>query len=113
MTRTAEAMIEPDGTVRLLTPLAVAEPTRAVVSVVDPAAPPPAIDRPPPQTLEEALQGVKDAKTLEELFAAMDRAAPFETHDPEGYDLQKALEENRKQPWFRPVNLKDWGYEDE
>ncbi len=112
MTRTADAMVEPNGTVRLLTPLAVAEPTRAVVTVVEPAAPPPpAVDRPPPLTLEEALQGIKDAKTLEELFAAATAAAPFETPDPEGYDLQKALEENRKRPWFRPVNLKDWGYD--
>lgn len=111
MIRTVDAMIEPNGTVRLLSPLPVTEPTRAVVTLVEEPAPVSIRDRPQPRTLEEALQGIKDAKTLEELFAAADRAAPFETPDPEGYDLEKALEENRKRPWFRPVNLKDWGYD--
>jgi hypothetical protein len=111
MIRSADAVIEPNGTVRLLSPLCVTEPTRAVVTLVEEAAPAPASERPPPRTLEEALKEIKDAKTLDELFAAADRAAPFEKPDPEGYDLEKALEENRKHPWFRPVNLKDWGYD--
>ena len=111
MIRSVEAVIEPNGTVRLLSPLNVTEPTRAVVTLVEEAAPAPAGERPPPRTLAEALQGIKDAKTLDELFAAATAGAPFETPEPEKYDLQKALEENRKRPWFRPVNLKDWGYD--
>lgn len=112
MNRTVEAVIEPNGTVRLLSPVHVTAPTRAVVTVLEEVAPPPA-DRPPPRNLEEGLQRMKEAKTLEELFAAMDQAAPFEPPDPEGYDLQKAIEENRKAPWFRPLNLKELGYDDE
>lgn len=111
MLRSVDAMIEPNGTVRLLSPLPVTEPTRAVVTLVEEAAPASPVERPPPRTLEEALKEIKDAKTLDELFAAMDRAAPFETPDPEGYDLEKAIQENRKTPWFRPVNLADWGYD--
>ncbi len=49
---------------------------------------------------EEAERRIRDAKSLEELFAAMD-AAPAED---DGYDLLKALDENRKgeRPLFPP-----------
>ena len=111
MNQTAEAIIEPNGTVRLLSPLPVTTPTRATVTVMD--AVPTAHERQLPRTLAEALQRMKDAKTPEELFAAASEAAPFETPDPEGYDLGKALEENRKEPWFRPLDLKALGHDDE
>ncbi len=110
MTRTVEAVIEPNGTVRLLQPIHVTKPTRATLTVTE--EPVEAPSRPAPRTLEEALQLIKDAKTPEELFAAGAAAAPFQT-EPEGYDLEKALEENRKVPFCRPVNLKEWGYDDE
>lgn len=85
MTRTAEAMIEPDGTVRLLTPLAVAEPTRAVVSV--------SVNGPDPRMLE-ALRRIESAKTFDEWRTAAEAGSRL--LEPDGYALVDALETNRR-----------------
>ena len=48
--------------------------------------------RPPTPEEEDFARRIKAAKTLEEMFAVMDTAPP----GPEGYDLCKALNDNRK-----------------
>lgn len=120
MSQTIDAVIEPNGTVRLLQPVHVTKPTRAVLTLTEDVPLPSEEvsssvggERPLPQTLEEAMQRMSDAKSPEELFAAYDEALKFEPPLPKGYDLLKALEENRKVPFCRPADWKAWGYDDE
>jgi predicted DNA-binding antitoxin AbrB/MazE fold protein len=75
------------GVLRPATPLPLAEGETVVVTITRPA-PPPAL------TEEEALRRIREAKTLEELFAAMNASAALEPDD--GYDLCEALNENRR-----------------
>jgi predicted DNA-binding antitoxin AbrB/MazE fold protein len=88
MTQTVTATYT-GGVLRPATPLPLAEGETVQVTIARPAA-----TLPPPQTEEEALQRIRDAKTLAELFAAIN-AAP-EDDLPEGYDFRKALNENRR-----------------
>jgi predicted DNA-binding antitoxin AbrB/MazE fold protein len=87
MSQTVTAVYE-GGVLRPTTPLALAEGETVELTVTQPK--PPA----PPLTEEEALRRIREAKTLEELFAANDAAAQFDPDD--GYDFHEAMNENRR-----------------
>jgi predicted DNA-binding antitoxin AbrB/MazE fold protein len=85
MTQTVTATYT-GGVLRPATPLPLAEGETVQITVTTPA--------PPALTEEEALRRIREAKTLEELFAAMNASAALEPDD--GYDLCEALNENRR-----------------
>ena len=88
MTQTVTATYS-GGVLRPATPLPLAEGETVQVTISRPATP-----LPPPQTIEEAVRRIREAKTLEEMFAAFNESAALEPDD--GYDLRKALNENRR-----------------
>jgi predicted DNA-binding antitoxin AbrB/MazE fold protein len=88
MTQTVTATYT-GGVLRPATPLPLAEGETVQVTISRPAAP-----LPPPQTMEEAVRRIREAKTLEEMFAALNESAGLEPDD--GYDLSEALNENRR-----------------
>ncbi len=74
--------------------------------VFRPTAPPPLADGagvertvtrtpPPGLTAEEAFRRIREAKTWEEMDAACEAAAPFDTPEPPGYDILEALNQTR------------------
>src|SRR5262245_60198930 len=75
-----------NGVLRPAHPLAEGETVEITYAKPAPAAASPAED--------EAVRRIREAKTLEELFAAVDAAAEFTEED--GYDLFQALDENRR-----------------
>lgn len=87
MTQTVTATYS-GGVLRPATPLPLAEGTTVEITVT--SLPPPA----PALTEDEALRRIREAKTLEEMFAAANAAAALEPDD--GYDLRAALNENRR-----------------
>jgi predicted DNA-binding antitoxin AbrB/MazE fold protein len=87
MTRTVTATYT-GGVLRPATPLPLAEGQTVQITVTTPA--PTAA----PVTEEEALRRIREANTLEEMFAALNESASLEPDD--GYDLRKALNENRR-----------------
>lgn len=105
MTQTVTATYS-SGVLRPATPLPLAEGETVQITVTTP------VPVPPPLTEEEAVRRIKEAKTLEELFAAANAAAALEPDD--GYDLCEALNENRRlvrdpRPLFLPENKgKTW-----
>src|SRR4051812_13500341 len=76
------------GVLRPATPLPLAEGETVQITVTTPT--PPVAD----STDDEAIRRIREAKTLEEFFAAV--AAAPEDDLPEGYDFRKALNENRR-----------------
>jgi predicted DNA-binding antitoxin AbrB/MazE fold protein len=96
MTQTVTATYT-GGVLRPATPLPLTEGQTVQITVTTPA--------PPAVAEEEALRRIRQAKTLEEMFAAMNESAALEPDD--GYDLSEALNENRRlagdvRPLFRP-----------
>ncbi len=87
MTQTVTATYS-GGVLRPATPLPLAEGETVQITVTSPPLPAPAL------TEDEAIRRIREAKTLEDLWAAID-AAP-EDDLPEGYDFRKALNENRR-----------------
>ncbi len=89
-----------NGVLRPTQPLPLAE-GESVEITLERATPP----RETSLTEAEASRRIRDAKTLEELFAAADAAAELEPDD--GYDLLQALDDNRERagavrPLFPP-----------
>jgi predicted DNA-binding antitoxin AbrB/MazE fold protein len=87
MTQTVTATYS-GGVLRPATPLPLAEGQTVEITVT--SSPPPA----PAVTEGEAIRRIREAKSLEELWAAID-AAP-EDELPAGYDFFEALNENRR-----------------
>jgi predicted DNA-binding antitoxin AbrB/MazE fold protein len=85
MTPTTVTAVYEGGVLRPTQPLPLSEGETVEVTVtpVKPA---------PPRTEEEVIRRMKAAKTLKELFEAYESLPPPE----DGYDLIKALEENRR-----------------
>ena len=83
MTTTVLAVYE-NGVFHPAGPISLKEGEIVQLTVTPPAA---------PLSREEAIQRIKAAKTLDELFAAV-QLMPDET--PEGYDFYEAMNENRK-----------------
>jgi predicted DNA-binding antitoxin AbrB/MazE fold protein len=86
MSQTLIAIYE-GGVLRPTVPLALAEGETVEITITRPAPPQPPTD-------EEAIRRIRDAKTLEEMFAAFNASAALEPDD--GYDLREALNENRR-----------------
>jgi predicted DNA-binding antitoxin AbrB/MazE fold protein len=84
------------GVLRPAQPLPLAEGETVEVTVTRPQSA-------PPSTEEEVIQRMKAAKTLQELFAAYETLPP----PADGYDLMKALNENRRLSGERPLYPED------
>jgi predicted DNA-binding antitoxin AbrB/MazE fold protein len=78
-----------NGVLRPAEPLPLADGEAVELTVT------PVPTHPPPASLEEALRRMAEAKTWEELDAATEAAAPFDTPLPPGYDLLEALNRTR------------------
>jgi predicted DNA-binding antitoxin AbrB/MazE fold protein len=78
------------GVLRPVEPLTLAEGQTVQVTVHP--HPPVLPMRPPTPEEEDYVRRLQAAKTIEEMFAVMETAPPL----PEGYDLCKALNANRK-----------------
>jgi predicted DNA-binding antitoxin AbrB/MazE fold protein len=90
MTITIQAVYE-GGVLRPLEPLRLAEGQRVDVTIAYPKPSVAALDSPNPAE-DEYARRIREAKSLEEMYAIMATAAPL----PEGYDLTEALNANRK-----------------
>ncbi len=96
MTTTTTLAVYRDGVLRPAEPLPLAEGTEVRITVT------PAETTPPQADPLEALRGITKETPPEEMWAIFDAVAALDPPLPEGYDFLAALEENRKQPWFRP-----------
>jgi predicted DNA-binding antitoxin AbrB/MazE fold protein len=90
MTITIQAVYE-GGVLRPVQPLDLAEGEVVNVTVAT-AKPPEQALRPLTPEEEDYVRRLKAAKSLEEMYAVMETAPPL----PEGYDLCRALNANRK-----------------
>ena len=86
MTQTVTATYE-NGVLRPAAPLPLAEGETVEITITRPVPP-------PPLTEEETIRRIREAKSLEEMFAAFNASAALEPDD--GYDLREALNENRR-----------------
>lgn len=86
MTESITAIYE-GGVLRPTTALPFGEGQIVHLTVTGPP-PPPALDQ------DEAIRQIREAKTLEDLFARVAETANSESND--GYDLLEALNENRR-----------------
>jgi len=94
MTMTVQAVYT-GGVLRPLQPLALAE-GETVEVIVTPAAPTP---QPPTPEEEAYARRVRAAGSLDELLAVIESAPP----PPAGYDLSRALDDNRGAAGERPL----------
>jgi predicted DNA-binding antitoxin AbrB/MazE fold protein len=86
MTHTVTATYE-NGVLRPAAPLPLADGATVEIAVTR-------VVPPPTPAEEDALRRIREAKTLEELWAAIDTAPEDEL--PPGYDFCEALNENRR-----------------
>lgn len=86
MTTTVRAVFE-NGVFRPTAPPALADGEEVELTVT--RTPPPGL------TAEEAYRRIREAKTWEEMDAATEAAAPFDTPLPPGYDLLEDLNDER------------------
>jgi predicted DNA-binding antitoxin AbrB/MazE fold protein len=102
VTITIRAVYE-NGVLRPDQPLELAEGEAVQVTVTPWRLQPLSLPPPTPEQAE-ALRRISEAKTLDAMWAALDAAEDLFPSPPDGYDLLKALDENRKfSGWYRPL----------